>query len=329
MLTSQPEPEPQRTDPNAALLAAMRDRSPEQAAAGRTVQLETPPKTDDRNDKKTLDGCGDAAPFLGTSALAAPALDRSWTVHIPKRYDKDRRHAVLMLLHDDSETAEDILTYTGLAELADANDLVIIAPESPGSLAWREQHEIEYARDTFEITAATLCLDRSRVYALGHAAGGRVVEELVCMMPLAAMATTAFRRKPGHPACVPDSPAPYLILSGKEDAFSPIGGGPSCALTGGKKRSLARKEALWRERNKCSEKAPKRKTYKGGACDSWDCEAAVTSCRLDGGREWPKAPTPFWAVQYGIEGCIGSRNSFPFTETIWEFFRSAPAKKAN
>jgi poly(3-hydroxybutyrate) depolymerase len=282
-------------------------------------------------------GCRRKQPALTSKRLLPMSRETAPWVYVPEGYKPGRRHGVVLLLHDDDQTPEAFARQTKFAAIADRNDLVLIAFRDQGHLlqgyqSWDTPSDLVDAMAVFHEMDGLLCLDRSRVFAIGHGAGGRALEQLACQFPLAAIATTSTRGDAGSHAICPHyreldeqlrlPPPPFLQISGRKDGYAPVEGGEACSAVGfdqiakrRNKRSLAEKEQAWSKKNGCAEEKYVRK-QPGGTCTEWhDCEARFVSCLVEG-REWPGAPVPRTLKK----SCVGPNNTFPFTQTIADFF---------
>lgn len=272
-------------------------------------------------------GCGAPPPFSGAGVLSTlHVLSRtSWLTYIPGGYDTTREHALLILLHPDHIQAPAFLEQTGLSKIADQHGFVIIAPFDGEHSAWRSPAAIDLVHAAVEHTADQLCIDRSRVFAVGHNNGGYAIERLTCEPWITAAATTSYRPKKTSFRCAPrtspetDEPAPkpYLGLSPLESGHMPVEGGPNCY--GSVKVSLDEFEQMWRTRNGCEGPGETALVHQGSVCTTWSCDAPYMSCRLAGGHGWTGMPRRSLA---DWKNCDGEPPDFPFGETIWGFFES-------
>ncbi len=267
-------------------------------------------------------GCGDLPPFEGYGDLHGRL-----SAYIPRRYDPQRAYPLVVMFHENMEQPDAFLRYSRMTTLASERGFVIIAPYGGGDsplgdagTAWTSDDVIARTRRAVTMTSAALCIDQERIFAIGHAAGGKLVERIPCELPMfRAIATTSYRSEPTDRAklCVPEKPLPYLILQPDQDGYNPIKGGKSCS--GVMKISLTQKERLWRERQKCGGKRSVWLSEGRHECVQWECEAAFISCHLHGGRNWPGLESRLWDKFSG--NCDGTPADFDYGGTIWSFFQ--------
>lgn len=262
-------------------------------------------------------GCGIDPPFLGRGRLRA--LDgmtaRDVVAHVPREYDPNRRHPLIILLHQWGDDAGVFLDATRLSRLAEKEQFVIIAPQDGPLYPWADVEDMEAVRWALELARDELCIDDQRIYGLGNGDGGMIVEQMPCELEVAAIATTAFRNRPAQIECdwTKTKPVPYLMISGTADQYNPIEGGEGCDDT---KISLADKEQIWRDRHGCAEGHSVRKIKTSECWTFRNCAVPLQSCRADGGHQWPYAPKR----DVDWKNCDGQAADFPYRDIIWQFF---------
>lgn len=267
-------------------------------------------------------GCGRDPDFEGMRTFegSSRGLTRyKWTTRIPAPYDNARRYPVVVLFHHDDAGGREMIRDLAIGPVADREGFIVIGFESSVSRAWREGLEIDGVRPTIEKTAAQLCVDPERVFLLAHGTGTFAVEMLSCEPWVAGVATHAFLPAQPEFFCEPATARPAINIAPLDTPHVLVSGKPGCGPTGRQRVSLEKYEAMWGERNRCSEK-PKVEQYVDGLCYSWEsCDAPYKSCHIDGGFGWPgTGPRPFERDPFG---CDGTPKNFPATEVVWDFFR--------
>ena len=287
-------------------------------------------------------GCGKATPFIGAGQLRDPQLGDSDGVHVyvPQRYEPTTKTPVVVLFHHDFDGGrEEVIDQTGLAEIADRENFVILAPRGGETFAWMERTMIREVDRDFSIVRKNLCVDEERVFAIGHGAGGRAAMWWTCSNPsLAGVATTAYARGATERWCEDEKgPAiPHLHIATLRNRYTPAAGGiqlrdiGTCSLTV-PKIALADHEKALRLRNECG--ADKESfEVSGEPCFRWsECRATLMSCHVDAGARWPGSK-PRYSHTAGGQGrsetndqarCDGKPGDFPMGAVIWKFFEEA------
>lgn len=259
-------------------------------------------------------GCGREPKFIGRGRLhfAYDFQSEPWETYVPKSYDGKTPVPLVILLHDRMQNGAKFLTSSGLQELAETENFVVIAPEDKHPLAWINQHNVARVYEMFEETTTQLCIDRKRVFVVAQGGAGETAIPLACQDWVTALATNSHRQ--GYDSFECDRSVPMLLMSPLRSPHEPVEGGKNCKGT--RQISLARAEAVWRERNGCTEERTTHLEHAGSTCWRWSCETVFESCHIDGGRSWPGATERYTTDQ----ACEGPPHRFPVPRHVWTFF---------
>lgn len=286
-----------------------------------TADVASHPPTDDAGATAVDRECG-APPFLGDGLFA-----RDVPGYIPRSYVKGKAHPLVIMFHQWDESGPKMLEYTGFREMAERDQVVLVAPTTPDKLLTTWDPAI--GPRIKEIVEASLCVDPERIYLVGQASGGEVVFSMLCEPWVAAIATNGYRLKVGQPICKSDKAKPYLMLAARHSAVSPFEGGPGeCSYSTTSKVSVREQEKLWLAQAECG--APKRKLEKlsndANECYEWDCDARFRSCHLDGDQKWPGS-VPGQRYNILAPDCVGVSPDFPTSDVVWEFLMTEAGKR--
>lgn len=264
-------------------------------------------------------GCEKTPPLTGFGKLRfiEGLTARELQAYVPTDYDRSTTYPLIVLLHESGADPGDFIAETRFHDLAD--DVVVVAPYGGFEAAWGHQsHRIISA--AIDDALASLCIDPTRIFVVGHSSGGGAAEQVPCRIPrVRAIATTAYIRTLRSSSPCPDDPIPAIALIGKDDGYNPVAGGKSCS--GHTKYSLPDVEAMWRKRNTCKAESAAWFEFRGSRCMAWDCQAPYVTCVLNGGRGWDgTGDRPI-----DLHDCDGEPADFPHAETIWRFFSSVAA----
>ena len=297
------------------------------------AEIDTPPRTP--VDKKALrpaadagpidirtdeSGCGKRPPFRGVGrfGLTQGIEIQEWVGFIPRKYDPQTAYPLLIALHMNHKEPDDFLAETRLDKVADEIGAIVVAPhDTDFNNAWDDASDILKIQSTVEETIAQVCVDRSRVFAVGHNNGGKAVERLSCEPWIRATAVTSHRPNKERFLCAYGTelePAPHLVLAPLKSGHLPVDGGINCYNSS--KISLADHEKRWRERNHCKGRKIETFAHSGGRCWRWECDQPLQFCHLEGGQGWPGSP-PRYA---DLARCDGTPPDFPSEKVIWDFF---------
>ena len=269
-------------------------------------------------DAPTSSSCAQMAPLPpGDHVLAA---DIEVTVRVPQDYDPARRYPVILFFHDGWSGPADALAMIDADATPLVNDYVVVAPRDPTVVSpWQNRGRISASLASIELVGEQVCIDPSRIYALGHGSGGNAARELPCMSASIRAVATPSSGRNHRPLCILDPPVPYLLTGSTKDPLDPLLGGLDCLQNA--------KPSYEDEVNKvevalgCNPGRGSSRKYTDGKCETKSCDAEFVSCIVDGGRPW-KGPTIGFAR---LVGCSSEGRNFPYTKVIWEFFaRSGP-----
>lgn len=286
-----------------------------------TVKPEPPAAVDEApaEPPEPSDGCGEEPPMRGeieTLLYRQDLTEHTYRRYVPRSYDPERRHPVLLGFHTVGERAKRFVTDFRIDHFADEHGFVVIAPYDTKLHAWESEPSMAMFREMVARSEKELCIDPERIYALGHGAGGVPAESLTCEPWVAAVIATSYRTAVGDLPC-PQKSTPYLHFNPLKSKHLPIGGGKNCTHT----RtiiSLEEQEALWRIRNRCSgaRKEASRYSYEESTCYTWDCEVPFVSCHVQGGHGLPGGKPR----TIDLLDCDGPTPDYPYLDRFATFF---------
>lgn len=279
-------------------------------------------------------GCRNSPPFANSGKLNDQLLTM-----LPLDYTGERMHPVIMLLHHKGRAASELVRESGFADIVDQHGIIIIAPSAADMKGdWGEpKNDLPFLRGQLDLAEAELCIDRSRVFAVSHRTGGRAVANLSCVPWITGVAFHSFGvRLNDDPRVDPpsdvakmfcaDSPKPTIWLAPKRSRYIPTTSKRPCH-TSRHFLPLERVEAMWKERNDCSDERQEVE-LDGGDCHTWSCKTPLRVCLLDGGIAWPGTVI---AAGKGLLLCADEPPGadFPIVEEIWRFFESIEPNSAD
>jgi polyhydroxybutyrate depolymerase len=267
-------------------------------------------------------GCGTALPagvVAGTTVSRTVVVDgsnRSFLLHVPAGYDKDKPTPLVLNFHGFMSNPETQNAASGFAVMSDREGFILATPD--GGIGWRFTQSARDANTVFvrELVAnlrGDLCVDPKRIYAAGKSHGGFMSSWLGCNArdQFAAIApVSGIYEPPGGCA-----PIPIIEFHGSADSMVPFGGGHILVL-GNFPGAVAVMDE-WARVNGClgapqiEQVTPhvRRATYQ-------DCKAATVQYLTDAGHTWPGSPVK--------EGDKTTPADLPASQLIWEFFKANP-----
>jgi polyhydroxybutyrate depolymerase len=254
-----------------------------------------------------------AQPLDATWPVLVAGVQRSANVHVPASYDPAIPTPVVLDFHGLGGDAVMEAALTSANAEADSQGFISVHPQSvttPGS--WNAGaccggasangiDDMAYVSALLDALDAQMCVDDSRVFAMGMSNGAYMAHRLGCELAdrIAAIGPVA-----GGIAvtCTPSRPVPVFEVHGNAD--------PIVSYTFGQQSA-----ADWAQLNGCTTTAT---TYQNGTATCvtrGGCTAGadVTFCTIDkGGHQWPGGIT--------IPLLGNNTNDLHATDAIWTFF---------
>lgn len=322
---------------SACLLAACSRDEPANGAGGKSGTTTTGTAGGDPGTPSGV-GCGasEKPPADLTVPVTSGGAERFVVVHLPPAYDPSEPAPLVLAYHFQGSTPSTMNQATGLDEAADAAGMVIAYPVGLDASfnagkccgkSWENGvDDVAFTRDVLTVLDATLCIDRTRVYATGMSGGAMMAYRVGCELTdeIAGIAAVAGAVHTVNP-CVPSRAIAALAIHGTADTFVPHDGGmgqPPIEVTGEMMfGSVAESLEPFRAAAGCADATEE--TYQQGdaTCLRWSgCQsgAVVERCTIDGGgHTWPSGQLPpiFGATSTDLNA----------SQKILEFFAAQPA----
>jgi polyhydroxybutyrate depolymerase len=135
------------------------------------------------------DGCGKPAPAAPPASVEVGGRERALIVAIPEGYRPDAPLPLVVAFHGRTSPAERVRRYYGLEGEGPPAIFVYpgALPAGDGRFSWQDPGDRAGALRDFalfdrvlETMAATYCLDRERVFVVGHSLGASFANDLAC-----------------------------------------------------------------------------------------------------------------------------------------------------
>ena len=229
------------------------------------------------------------APNLTVRAIAHEGAGRSYGLYVGRGVQRGTPAPVIVALHGRFSSAKAMHAISGLHRVADAWGAILIYPETRGA-AWNDgghgplQRREPPADDAGFIAAALAevkaehAVDDARVFLVGYDGGGAMAYSLACRppFPLAGAAVVAalmwdFQAEACRGAGA--RPTPLLIVHGRRDETSPVGGAAAPGGRAARRLSAADTVGFWRGVNGCRGGA--RESGRDGSAVFADCASGA------------------------------------------------------
>jgi poly(3-hydroxybutyrate) depolymerase len=261
-------------------------------------------------------GCG-KTPTLssGKRSISSGGQNRSFIMRIPDMYDKSQPHRLIFGYHWVGGTAEDVdgggtsgftWSYYGLREQA-GNSTIFVAPQGISN-GWGNGNnsDVVFTDDMIKLIEDDLCVDTSRVFAMGFSYGGGMTKALGCQRPSVFRAIAVYAGADflsGGCDASSTMPIAYIGLHSVSDGTNPFSSGETI-------------RDRFVKNNGCTAQTPPKPQGLTHVCTKYEgCKAGypVEWCAFDGGGHTP-AP-----VDGSTSGSGGGDKTWTKSE-VWKFF---------
>ncbi|MEV6785044.1 ferulic acid esterase [Streptomyces sp. NPDC051098] len=257
--------------------------------------------------------------------MESGGVTRTYTVHLPKRYDPRRSHPVVLSFHGHKRTSQWQEELSGFSAL----DTIAVYPQgligTDGESAWQGApysapvDDVRFTSDLLDRLQRQFCVDNQRIYAAGKSNGGGFVGVLACRMPgrIAAFAPVAGAYYPQSGPCEPSRPASVIVFHGTADATIPYEGNPAKGLP-----ALPDWFADRAGVNGCRPEAKSSRPHPQVEVQRWtgcDTSSRLVHYRVEGaGHVWPST---------GPNNDSATPTVIDATPVIWKFFRGSSLRR--
>jgi polyhydroxybutyrate depolymerase len=276
------------------------------------------------------------------SSLRHDGRVRTYLVHLPASYSKDKTWPVVLVFHGGGGNGEQMEKMTGFSRKADRAGFIAVYPNGTGlwqnrfltwnagnCCAWAYENRIDdvgFIRALIKQIKKDYTVDERRIYVTGISNGGMMSYRLACELSdrIAAIGPVAGAQ---NIDCMPAQPVSVIILHGTADLHVLYKGGAPLRMADIRNpridRPVSEAVAFWVKHNRCREIPSTEK--KGmvvieeyGGCSAGTAVALYTL--VEEGHTWPGGTKwAFWADEPSREVSA--------TDVIWEFFKNHPGSR--
>jgi poly(3-hydroxybutyrate) depolymerase len=231
-------------------------------------------------------GCGKSPTLTsGSRTISSGGQNRSYILRIPSNYDNSHPYRLVFAFHWMGGTMQDVdgggssgatWSYYGLQAQAN-NSTIFVAPQGNGN-GWGNSGgaDLKFVDDMFALIEGDLCVDTTRVFALGFSYGGGMSYAIACARAKVFRAVAVYSGAQLSGCDGGKDPIAYLGIHGVSDG--------TCGISGG--RSL---RDTFVKNNGCTAQSPPEPSAGSGKhnCTTYSgCKSGypVEWCAFDGGH---------------------------------------------
>ncbi len=276
-----------------------------------------------------------------TRNLKVDGKNRSYLVHVPKKYDGKTPMPVVLALHGAAMNGPMMTAFCGLNEKADNAGFIVVYPSGGAGmgifLAWNASgrkgkdraDDVAYIRAVLDDLESVAKVDTKRVYAAGMSNGA-----MMCYLLAAELSDRIAAIAPVGGTMVvekanPKRPVPVIHFHGTDDKLVPFNGPSESMHKYVRFKSVEDSIQTWVKIDGCDHKPEvvqlpdkandgttiQRRTYRHGK----EGAEVVLVVIKGGGHTWPGREPPV--------GFIGkSTKNISANDLLWEFFQKHPMK---
>ncbi len=279
--------------------------------------------------------------------LVHQGINRSYLVHVPVTYSKDKPTPVVLSFHGGGANAEQQMNQSLMNTTSDKEGFIVVYPEGTGKKAlgkifgtwnagkccgYAEENKIDdvdFVRQLITDLEKKFNIDSKRIYATGHSNGALMSYRLACDLADKIAAVAPNSGQDPLDICKPVRPISVLAFHGTADPAATYTGGHCGGKTAGDPGwecdSVENYNKEWAAIDKCDSSKNEVIYQKGDAtCTVYtSCakNAEVGLCKIVGaGHTWPGG------VYVGLgERAIGKiSQDISANEVMWDFFQKHP-----
>jgi S1-C subfamily serine protease/predicted esterase len=176
-------------------------------------------KKDEKKDEKKPDDGEKKEPETGLLERTNTTLGRQYWVYVPKNYDPNVAHGLLLWLHDSGSGGRDAKDVVATWErYAESHRCLIVGPRSQSNTGWQASETEGVVGDVTEVMKA-YTIDRKRVVAHGIGTGGQMAYYLGfnARSIVRGVATSSAPLGTQPKENVPGEPLAFFIVGGDKD----------------------------------------------------------------------------------------------------------------
>ncbi len=259
-------------------------------------------------------------------------LERSYRLYVPTQAGEGSNLALVVALHGGLGSGDQLAETSRFEDLAEAEGFVIAFPDGVdrtwnagaccGGAARKDIDDVGFLAALIEHLAATLPVNRERVFITGHSNGAMMTFRFACQRSEMVAAAAPVAGSLEIPVCTPATGVDLLTIHGDSDRNHPIEGGQGTrSISGVSYVSMEESMRRWTTGFGCTS-APSTTVEGALTTTTWSGCAGGTTASLvviaGADHPWPGGKMP--ARTTSLQGTPSQE--LDATRAVWEFFES-------
>lgn len=151
--------------------------------------------------------------------------ERKYNLFVPTNYSRDKEYSLAIATHGRSNSKDQVQDYMKLEK---QSDFIVAYPaglssSSGKSFSWSEKENIAFVDAILEQVSDNYCINRDKVYAIGHSLGGWMAQRIACLRGEFMSGLAVVGSGPFTGAC--SGPAPSIFFQNVNDHLSSYASG--------------------------------------------------------------------------------------------------------
>ena len=172
-------------------------------------------------------GCQVVWNLAPENTITIAGKERKYNLYVPANYSRDKEYSLAIATHGRTNGKDEIQKYMGLGK---QSDFIVAYPaalssSSGKSFSWSEKENIIFVDAILQQVSDNYCVNRDKVYAIGHSLGGWMAQRIACLRGEFISGLAVVGSGPFTGTCA--WPAPSLFFQNVDDQLSSYASGKS------------------------------------------------------------------------------------------------------
>ncbi len=172
-------------------------------------------------------GCQTSWNLHAENTIMIAGKERKYNLYVPTNYSRDKEYSLAIATHGRTNSKDQVQDYMKLEK---QSDFIIAYPaglssSSGKSFSWSEKENMTFIDAILEQVSDNYCINRDKVYAIGHSLGGWMAQRIACLRGEFMSGLAVVGSWPYTGEC--SGPVPSLFFQNVDDHLSSYASGIS------------------------------------------------------------------------------------------------------